>query len=140
MKSKYKILLLLFLIVFISGCTSIPTPPPDKPYIQTINVQNEFVRLNSNEKATVGLVISNPLQITFSGKVELQFQKPNCLTSSSENRFTVDSKNLMPITIDIMPQGTNEKCVGFHLVTAILKDVNGVILDAKTGEVYIVQR
>ncbi|VVB94168.1 Uncharacterised protein [uncultured archaeon] len=144
---KYKSILLFVLvigIVVVSGCTDPLQPPPDKPLIESIQVQNNFIHQNSNEKTTIGYIIKNPLQITFNGKVEIQYGKPNCLTTYSNlEEFSIQSKKSLPFTVDISAYGSDQKCIGTQLVTLNLKDAkaaDGGILDSKSVQINIAQR
>jgi len=142
--NKSTILLILVIgVVFSSGCTGLQQPPPpDKPLIQSIQVQNNFIHQNSNEKTTIGYIIYNPLQITFTGKVEIQYGQPNCLnTYSNLGEFSIQSKKSLPFTVDISSYGSDQKCIGTQLVTLILKDAKAVdALDSKSVQINIAQR
>ncbi|MFA4820431.1 MAG: hypothetical protein WC613_05765 [Candidatus Aenigmatarchaeota archaeon] len=143
MKQYIILISTLLAIIFIAGCTNPVIPPEDKPYIKSIEVQNAFIHMNSQEKATIGFVVYNPLQVTFTGKAEIQFQKPNCFQtwSSPPKSLNVSSKTPLPFTIDVYPtQSSDTSCVGTHSVSVTISDINGDVLDTRAGEVNIVQR
>ncbi len=136
-KNKSVLLLALLIgVVLVAGCVD-----TTKPFFKEVTLANNFVAVSGD--TALNFIISNPTQITFTGKVAFNYDT-SCISITPQNKeVSVPNGGDIPFSVNVQIPNNYDptnSCVGTKDIGLTLTDVNRNNLDFKTVKLNIVKR
>ena len=136
-KNKLILLIALLLsILFVAGCVD-----QTKPFFKETALANDYVPIGEN--TALNFKVSNPLEISFNGKVTFDYDK-SCISITPQSKdVSVPNTDDMPFSVNVKILNSYKQdnpCVGTKDIALFLTDENGANLDFKKVELNIINQ
>ncbi|TAL47170.1 hypothetical protein EPN87_03665 [archaeon] len=153
--NNWHFVLLLLPIIFLAGCVGQPKGviigggsggggvvivPPSQPFFKTVSIEKDY--LSGAESTKINFMVSNPAQISLSGKVEFSYDSSCMNIMPASKDINVPNGNDMPfsVIVQIPTYAIPSSCIGTRDIGMTLRNVDGNNLDFKAVQLNIVKQ